>query len=57
VPLEGIAFRCAAGCGSWCGQRALTGGVGVQFDRLSLDYGWEDMRGKGGAHRVTFRLR
>lgn len=59
VPLEGIAFALRGGVRrpELRAQRALTGGVGVQFDRLSLDYGWEDMRGKGGAHRVTFRLR
>lgn len=59
VPIEGIsiAFRGGARRPELRAQRALTGGVGVQYDRLSLDYGWEDMRGKGGAHRVTLRLR
>lgn len=59
VPIEGIsiALRGGARRPELRAQRALTGGVGLQYDRLSLDYGWEDMRGKGGAHRFTLRIR
>lgn len=59
VPYEGVSVTVRGGGRrpELRAQRPLTGGVGVQLDRLSLDYGWEDMRGKGGAHRVTLRLR
>lgn len=59
VPLEGIslALRGGARRPELRAQRPLTAGVGIQVDRLALDYGWEDMRGKGGAHRVTLRMR
>ncbi len=59
VPIEGISIALRAGARrpELRAQRALTGGLGVQYDRLSLDYGWEDMRGKGGAHRFTLRIR
>jgi len=59
VPIEGISFSLRAGARrpELRAQRALTGGFGMQVDRLTLDYGWEDMRGKGGAHRITLRMR
>jgi len=59
VPIEGIALALRAGgrAPELRAQRPLTGGVGVSYDRLTVDYGWEDMRGKGGAHRVTLRVR
>ncbi|MCC6928436.1 MAG: hypothetical protein IT359_05520 [Gemmatimonadaceae bacterium] len=59
LPLEGVSLTVWGGARrpELRAQRPLTGGVGVTLDRLSLDYGWEDMRGAGGAHRVTLRLR
>lgn len=59
VPIEGIALALRGGARrpELRAQRALTGGVGLQVDRLAIDYGWEDVRGKGGAHRVTMRVR
>ena len=59
VPYEGITFALRAGgrVPELRAQRPATAGVGLTFDRLTLDYGWEDMRGKGGAHRVSVRLR
>ena len=59
VPYEGVSVTVRGGARrpELRAQRPFTGGVGVQLDRLSLDYGWEDMRGEGGAHRVTLRLR
>lgn len=59
VPIEGVAFVVRGGVRApeLRAQRPLTSGAGVSFDRVSLDYGWEDMRGKGGAHHLTLRLR
>jgi hypothetical protein len=59
VPIEGISLAVRGGVRrpELRAQRALTGGVGLQFDRVALDYGWEDMRGAGGAHRLTLRMR
>ena len=59
VPIEGvsIAFRGGARSPELKAERPLTAGLGLSFDRLSLDYGWEDMRWKGGAHHLTVRLR
>lgn len=59
VPIEGvaIALRGGARAPELDAQRTLTAGLGASFDRLSLDYGWQDMRGGGGAHHLTIRLR
>lgn len=59
VPIEGVvvALRGGARAPELDAQRTLTAGLGASFDRLSLDYGWQDMRGKGGAHHLTLRLR
>lgn len=59
VPIEGVAIAVRGGARSpeLRAQRPLTAGLGVSFDRLVLDYGWEDMRLRGGAHHVTLRLR
>jgi len=59
VPIEGISLAVRGGARrpELRAQRALTGGLGLQVDRLAIDYGWEDMRGKGGAHRITLRMR
>lgn len=59
VPIEGVAIAVRGGARSpeLRAQRALTAGLGLSFDRLVLDYGWEDMRFKGGAHHLTVRLR
>lgn len=58
VPIEGISFTARAGARrpSLDAQRPLTGGLGFSYDRLTLDYGWEHLRG-GAAHRLTLRLR
>jgi hypothetical protein len=59
VPIEGVSFSIRAGgrTPELRSQRPLTAGIGVMLDRVSLDYGWEDVRGKGGAHRLSVRLR
>lgn len=59
VPIEGVAIALRGGVRApeLDAQRALTAGLGASFDRLSLDYGWQDMRGRGGAHHLTLRLR
>lgn len=59
TPIEGIslATRVGARTPELRAQRPFTIGSGFTVDRLTIDYAWEDMRGKGGAHRVTLRLR
>lgn len=59
VPIEGVSFALRAGVRTpeLHAQQPVTAGVGVMLDRVSLDYGWEDMRGSGGAHRISIRLR
>lgn len=59
VPIEGVSFALRAGVRApeLRAQQPITAGVGVMLDRVSLDYGWEDMRGMGGAHRISVRLR
>lgn len=59
VPIDGVALIVRGGVRApeLHAQRPLTSGLGLSFDRLSLDYGWEDMRGRGGAHHLTLRLR
>jgi len=59
VPIEGVSFALRAGVRApeLHAQQPITGGVGVMLDRVALDYGWESMRGGGGAHRISIRLR
>lgn len=58
VPIEGIslAFRAGARRPELRAQQPLTLGLGAAYDRLAIDYAWEQMDG-GGAHRVSLRLR
>jgi hypothetical protein len=58
VPIEGIAFAFRAGARrpDLRAQEPLTVGLGGAYDRLAVDYAWEQMDG-GGAHRVSVRLR
>lgn len=58
VPIEGVSVGWRVGIrrAELAVQRPLTAGVGATFDRLTLDYAWEQLRG-GGAHRLTARLR
>lgn len=59
VPIEGVSLTLRGGVRSpeLEAQRPLTAGLGVSFDRLVVDYGWEDMRFNGGAHHLTLRVR
>lgn len=59
VPIEGVALTLRGGVRSpeLEAQRPLTAGIGFSFDRLAVDYGWEDMRFNGGAHHLTLRVR
>jgi hypothetical protein len=58
VPIEGIslAFRAGVRRPELRAQQPLTLGLGAAYDRLAVDYAWEQMDG-GGAHRVSVRLR
>ncbi len=51
VPIEGVSFSLRAGVRTpeLRAQQPITGGLGVSLDRVSLDYGWEDMRGRRGS--------
>lgn len=59
VPIEGVSVALRAGVRApeLRAQRPVTGGIGIVFDRLALDYGWEALRDGEGAHRVTLRVR
>lgn len=58
VPIEGISLAMRAGARrpELRAQQPLTLGLGAAYDRLAIDYAWEQMDG-GGAHRVSLRLR
>jgi hypothetical protein len=58
VPLEGVTFTGRVGRRRPQSdqERALTLGGGFAVDRVSLDYGWEALRG-GAGHRVMVRVR
>jgi hypothetical protein len=58
VPIEGIAFAFRAGLRrpELRAQEPVTLGLGAAYDRLALDYAWEQIDG-GGAHRLSIRLR
>lgn len=58
VPIEGIAIALRAGVRrpDLRAQQPLTLGLGGAYDRLALDYAFEQMDG-GGAHRLSIRLR
>lgn len=58
VPIEGIsmAFRAGVRRPELRAQQPLTLGLGAAYDRLAVDYAWEQIDG-GGAHRVSVRLR
>lgn len=58
VPIEGVALSARSGARrrELHEQGIVTGGAGLSFDRVALDYAWEQMR-VGGAHRFTFRVR
>lgn len=58
VPIEGIAFAFRAGLRrpELRAQQPLTAGLGATYDRLAIDYAWEQID-DGGAHRVSVRLR
>lgn len=38
-------------------EKALTGGAGFTMDRLSIDYAFEQLRGKQFGHRIGLRVR
>lgn len=58
VPIEGISLAVRAGARrpELRAQQPITLGLGAAYDRLAIDYAWEQMDG-GGAHRVSLRLR
>ena len=60
VPLEGFELALRLGArrveGGDPARRPVTAGLGFRFDRLWLDYAFEDYSGRGGAHRVGLRL-
>jgi len=58
VPIEGIslAFRAGVRRPELRTQQPLTLGLGAAYDRLAVDYAWEQIDG-GGAHRLSMRLR
>ena len=60
IPLEGFSAALRAGArrveGGPRTRRPLTFGVGLGFDRFSLDYAYEGYSGTGGAHRFGIRL-
>ncbi|MEO6444549.1 MAG: hypothetical protein ABIZ91_13735, partial [Gemmatimonadaceae bacterium] len=59
TPIEGIVFAARVGARrpELQAQRPFTTGAGFTFDRLTIDYAWDDMRGSGGAHRISLRVR
>ena len=58
VPLQGYAVSARAGARRTLapGERAVTAGVGLTRDRVSLDYAYEPFAGRDG-HRVGVRVR
>ena len=60
VPLDGFSAALRAGArrveGGPRTRRPLTFGLGLGFDRFSLDYAYEGYAGRGAAHRVGLRL-
>jgi hypothetical protein len=60
VPLDGWAFSGRAGARrvvDYSGTKPLTLGAGLAFDRLSVDYAFDQLVRGGGSHRVGIRLR
>lgn len=58
VPIEGLSMALRAGVRrpELRAQQPLTLGLGAAYDRLAVDYAWEQLDG-GGAHRLSVRLR
>lgn len=60
VPIEGVAFSFRQGfrLPRESGESAVTAGLGVTVDRLSLDYAIEPMKdGRSASHRLGLRVR
>ena len=57
-PIDGVTFTGRAGGRrpQLREERPVTAGAGFTVDRVTLDYGWETLRG-GAGHRLTLRLR